>query len=262
MARRPPPKFCRSDDMYDHGPWPNMLSYFRAVIDNQILFIKNHAKDETPLRRPPFHRRDVHMSILETLLQTIPLVLPPPSHQIPLLWHPDLNAQNMIVSAEGQGASRFFLIDWQDTTVSPFFMQGTPPPLVIVDNVASNPRTAMMSYIGKLLSLEDRAPVLVYPHNGIIPLRKALYKIDELWDDLVEPGTLRPEALVKMCSSRVADEAEHVVGDGLLSDDQAVAQKTRDVIPLLKQQWATDDNFPEPYPFADGQYSFFLTWYP
>ncbi|KAJ8517402.1 hypothetical protein ONZ45_g5429 [Pleurotus djamor] len=297
----------RSDDMYDHGPWPNMLAYFRAVINNQILFIKNHAKDETPFRRPPFHRRDVHICILETLLQTIPLVLPPPSHQIPLLWHPDLNAQNIIVSAEGQGAARFLLIDWHDTTVSPFFMQGTPPPLVLVDNdefgfkpkdgvrapdpfpddleaagirpedegrarVAHQRVCRMMSYIGKLLSLEDRAPVLTLTLTLL-----ALYKIDELWDELAEPGTLRPEALVKMCSNRVADEAEHVVwdqwmeatdtaldwnacrGDGLLSDDEAVAQKTRDVIPLLKQQWATDDNFPEPYPFVDGQYSFFLT---
>ncbi|KAL0945745.1 hypothetical protein HGRIS_014889 [Hohenbuehelia grisea] len=318
----------RSDEMYDHGPWPDMLSYFRAVANNQILFLKHHAEDEAPFRRPPFHPRDVHISILETFLEAIPLVLPPPGHQIPLLWHPDLSAQNIIVDAEGRRSSCCLLIDWQDTTVSPFFMQGTPPPLIIVDDdeFGFKPKDGvrdpdpfpddleaagisatdedrarlmyervcrMMWYMGKLLNQEHRAPVLVYPHtdtlgmlphyitrsweDGIIPLRKALYKIDELWDYLAEPGTPRPAALVKMCHNRAADEAEHAMwdqwmeatataldwiacrDDGLLSENETVAQVTRDVIPQLKQQWATDDNFPEPYPFADGQYSFFLT---
>ncbi|KAL0951662.1 hypothetical protein HGRIS_008341 [Hohenbuehelia grisea] len=318
----------RSDSMYDHGPWLDTLSYFRAVANNQILFLKHHAKDEALFRRPPFHSRDVHISVIETFLETIPLVLPPPSHQIPLIWHPDLSAQNIIVDAEGHRTTCCLLIDWQDTTVAPFFMQGSPPPLVLVDNdeFGFKPKDGVRApdpfpedleaagisaadedrahiaykrvckelwYMGKLLKQEHRAPVLVYPHmdtlgmlphhitrsweDSIIPVRKALYKIDELWDYLTEPGTPRPAALVEMCRNRAADGAEHAAfdkwmdasataldwiacrDDGLLSEDKSVAEQTRSVIPQLKEQWATDVTFPKPYPFSDGMYSFFLS---
>ncbi|KAL0958568.1 hypothetical protein HGRIS_000708 [Hohenbuehelia grisea] len=317
----------RGDGMYDHGPWPDMLSYFRAIANNQLLFLKHHAKDETPFRRPPFHPRDVHVSILETYLKTIPLILPPSPLQTPLLWHPDISAQNIIVHAEDR-ASFCALIDWQDTAILPFFMQGTPPPLVIVDNdefgfipkdgvrppdpfpenladVGINPNDEplarllyervrkMMWYIGKLMKQEHRAPVLIFPHtdilgmlphyitrsweDGIIPVRKALYKIHDSWDDLAEPGVPRPTALVEMCRNRSADEAEDAQwsqwmaqteksldwiacrGDGLLSETEEVANLTKEAAPQLKQQWDTDDDFPDPFPFADGQYSFFLT---
>ncbi|KAL0952751.1 hypothetical protein HGRIS_006980 [Hohenbuehelia grisea] len=317
----------RGDGMYDNGPWPNILSYFIAVAQNQLLFLRHHAKDDAPFRRQPFHSRDVHEATIRTYIETIPLILPPEEAQTPMLWHPDLNAQNIIVDPDDRPVIHS-VIDWQDTAILPFFMQGTPPPLVMLDSdeFGFQPKDGIrepdpfpedpvahgidpkfislaqrewervrrkMWYIGKLLNQEHRSPVLTIPHtdiigmlpfnilrsweDGIFPVRKALHDIHDNWEDLAQPGVPRPAALVSFAQDRASTEAEDKKwakwmshseialdwiagqGDGRLSQNEDVARQTITLAPQLKDQWDTDDDFPDPYPFADGQYSFFLT---
>ncbi|KAL0947833.1 hypothetical protein HGRIS_013897 [Hohenbuehelia grisea] len=334
----------RGDKIYDHGPCelvqlpfavaptanllatsgPTMLAFFTAIAKNQLLFLEKHAKDDAPFRRPPFHSRDTHRAIIETYLETIPHVLPLDDAQTSLIWHPDLNAHNILIKPKGR-RSIVGIIDWQDTAIMPFLMQSSLPPLVIADDdefgfkpkdlirqpdpfpenpaahgISANdePRARvqherirrMMWYIGELLDQERRSPVLPAPcggtiamlplyivrswEDGIIPVRKALYTIHDSWDDLAQHGVSRPAALVDLCCNRAVDEVETkrwdfwisqseqalgciaCEGDGLV--DKELASEALEAAPNLKEEW-DKENLPGPYPFVDGQYSYFLS---
>ncbi|KAG8216322.1 hypothetical protein J3R82DRAFT_6392 [Butyriboletus roseoflavus] len=118
----------RSDLAINHGPWPNTLSYIKAIVDIEKRWLSTFAvprKPRDPFRRPENENVvDAHIRLLDNFLAVIPSMLPPDELCAPVLWHIDLHASNIFVPPEGP-PDILGLIDWQGISVRPLFLQAT-----------------------------------------------------------------------------------------------------------------------------------------
>ncbi|KAF8131139.1 kinase-like domain-containing protein [Boletus edulis] len=112
----------------DRGPWPDTLSYIRAIVDIEKQWLSTFAVPRTP--GDPFCRPDgenapeAHVHLLDDFLAVIPGILPPDVICGPVLWHIDFHASNILVPCEGS-SDIIGLIDWQGASVRPLFLQAT-----------------------------------------------------------------------------------------------------------------------------------------
>ncbi|KAI9455496.1 kinase-like domain-containing protein [Boletus coccyginus] len=112
----------------DHGPWPDTLSYIKAIVDIEKQWLSRFAvprKRCDPFRRPGSENvPDAHIRLLNNFLEVIPNILPPDELCAPVLWHIDLHASNVFVPSEGE-PDILGLIDWQGISVRPLFLQAS-----------------------------------------------------------------------------------------------------------------------------------------
>ncbi|KAF8446424.1 hypothetical protein L210DRAFT_3502028 [Boletus edulis BED1] len=110
----------------DRGPWPDTLSYIKAVIEIEKKWLANFAVPRN--RRDIFYRPnyeeepDTHIRLLDKFLAVIPCILPPEEFCAPMLWHTNLQAINIFVSSEGQ-PDIASIVGWQGISVGPLFLQ-------------------------------------------------------------------------------------------------------------------------------------------
>ncbi|KAH7889320.1 kinase-like domain-containing protein [Phlebopus sp. FC_14] len=115
----------RSDIRADRGPWPDALSYIKALIDIEKKWITNFAIPRQP--HDTFrcsgndNLPDTHIRLLDDFLAVLPSILPGEDLCTPVLWHNDLHAANIFVAPEGQ-PDISGLIDWQGISVRPLFL--------------------------------------------------------------------------------------------------------------------------------------------
>ncbi|KZT22686.1 hypothetical protein NEOLEDRAFT_1036601, partial [Neolentinus lepideus HHB14362 ss-1] len=111
----------------DRGPWPDMQTMIKSaaefqlrtmdtVVDLSSPHVKSNPSDVSLLRR-----------LLDICICIAPLIVPPvPAMTAPVLNHPDLSLNNLIVPLEDL-AFVHHVIDWQGATISPYCMQcGVP----------------------------------------------------------------------------------------------------------------------------------------
>ncbi|KAG6379580.1 kinase-like domain-containing protein [Boletus reticuloceps] len=117
----------------DRGPWPDTLSYVRAIVDIEKEWLSTFAvprKRGDPFRRPGSDNvPDAHARLLDDFLAVLPIVLPSDAICAPVLWHMDLHASNILVPRKGS-SEILGLLDWQGTTIRPLFLQATFAPCV------------------------------------------------------------------------------------------------------------------------------------
>ncbi|KAF8122597.1 kinase-like domain-containing protein [Boletus edulis] len=117
----------------DRGPWPDTLSYVRAIVDIEKAWLSTFAVPRErgdPFRRPGSDNDpDAHARLLDDFLAVLPIVLPSDAICAPVLWHMDLHASNILVPRQGSSGI-LGLLDWQGTTIRPLFLQATFAPCV------------------------------------------------------------------------------------------------------------------------------------
>ncbi|KAF8446300.1 hypothetical protein L210DRAFT_2969073 [Boletus edulis BED1] len=112
----------------DRGPWPDTLSYIKAIIEIEKQWLANFAVPRNP--RDIFYRPnhdeepDTHIRLLGNILAIIPSILPPDEFCAPMLWHTNLQAPNIFVSSEGP-PDIASIVGWQGISVGPLFLQAT-----------------------------------------------------------------------------------------------------------------------------------------
>ncbi|KDQ17263.1 hypothetical protein BOTBODRAFT_64281 [Botryobasidium botryosum FD-172 SS1] len=147
----------RSSMNIDHGPWPNINPYIRAVTICEIDWIRQHSNlPQAQLQPGARHKPEQHISLLERWLCLSSAVLPTESQlNAPVLSHPDLHAANLFVrsptpaaipgSTECTGVADTAkskppssditgIIDWQGATVRPLFETVVPQFLEVTPN--------------------------------------------------------------------------------------------------------------------------------
>ncbi|KAG8697466.1 Phosphotransferase enzyme [Ceratobasidium sp. 395] len=110
----------------DHGPWPDVQSYVKGVVQihqNWLASCARPYKVNVPPRRLDDLDSSAHIQLLEKLTVLSPGLLPPPNLCTHVLWHKDLHAKNILVTKSSPPS--ITLIDWQSTSVGPLFQQAT-----------------------------------------------------------------------------------------------------------------------------------------
>ncbi|KAJ5788891.1 phosphotransferase enzyme family protein [Penicillium psychrosexuale] len=110
----------------DRGPWLQPKDCVTSMARREILWLKNFAqpRQRTNLFMPTDYDilPEEHISLLEKFISVAPHLIPDkPGFSSPVLRHPDLNFANILLSP---GSSEIVgVIDWQASTIFPFFMQ-------------------------------------------------------------------------------------------------------------------------------------------
>ncbi|KZT69534.1 hypothetical protein DAEQUDRAFT_811307 [Daedalea quercina L-15889] len=129
----------------DRGPWPDMPTMIKAaaefqlramdtVVDFSSSRVKSKPSDIPLLRR-----------LLNICIRVAPLIVPSdPALTAPVLTHPDLTLNNLLVPPEGR-AYVHHVIDWQGASIAPYCMQcGVPTAIVYSDGVVPIPLDGSM----------------------------------------------------------------------------------------------------------------------
>ncbi|KAI0343378.1 hypothetical protein BDW22DRAFT_1427993 [Trametopsis cervina] len=116
------------------GPWPDLQTMIKSAAELQLRAIDAGLVDfSSP--RPRYKPSDIpHLQRLLHLCITIaPHIVPnDPDLTAPVLQHPDLSLQNIIVPPSGSPAATH-TIDWQGAAVSPFCISCAMPPAIAYD---------------------------------------------------------------------------------------------------------------------------------
>ncbi|KZT22671.1 hypothetical protein NEOLEDRAFT_1097383 [Neolentinus lepideus HHB14362 ss-1] len=129
----------------NRGPWPDMETMIKSaaefqlramdtVVDFSSPHVKSNPSDIPLLRR-----------LLNTCIRIAPLIVPPvPAITAPVLNHPDLSLNNLIVPPEDLAFVQH-VIDWQGATISPYCMQcGVPTAVAYTKGVILIPGDGSM----------------------------------------------------------------------------------------------------------------------
>ncbi|KZT64089.1 hypothetical protein DAEQUDRAFT_770014 [Daedalea quercina L-15889] len=116
-------QFWRGDRRFleiDRGPWRDLRSHIVAIIQCQIQWLRHyaipHPRDSPLYVSEEENDPQVHIELLEKLVQIVPLLPYEPWASSFHLWHPDLHAANLLVAESGHLNIRA-LLDWQTATV-------------------------------------------------------------------------------------------------------------------------------------------------
>ncbi|OSD05708.1 hypothetical protein PYCCODRAFT_1384679 [Trametes coccinea BRFM310] len=102
----------------DRGPWPDMHSYMRALASCARASID--AFPPEPSTKAKYHQ------LISDYEKLIPHISP---EQRPyVLWHPDLNARNIIVTESSEPCAVVGFVDWQGAIIAPDHLQLQIPP--------------------------------------------------------------------------------------------------------------------------------------
>ncbi|PWY86556.1 hypothetical protein BO94DRAFT_557014 [Aspergillus sclerotioniger CBS 115572] len=120
----------RNKTKIDRGPWLSPKYCFTSAARRETTCILNHAK---PQPRKTFLLPTLydiepseHISLLSKFLRLAPfLISTNPDHNSPILRHPDLSLDNILL--EPGSTIITSIIDWQDTVIFPLFMQAGYP---------------------------------------------------------------------------------------------------------------------------------------
>ncbi|KAI0070291.1 hypothetical protein K474DRAFT_1670237 [Panus rudis PR-1116 ss-1] len=124
----------------NRGPWPDMQTMIKSAAEFQLRAIDTVVDFSSPLVTSNSSDVPLLRRMLEICIRIAPLVVPnDPALTTPVLNHLDRSLANIIVEPEGHAYIRG-VIDWQGTTVSPFFMQcGLPSAIRYEDDVITIP---------------------------------------------------------------------------------------------------------------------------
>ncbi|PYH58589.1 aminoglycoside phosphotransferase family protein [Aspergillus niger CBS 101883] len=120
----------RNETKIDRGPWLSPKDCFTSAARRETACILQHAK---PRPRSTFllpTTSDIepseYTSLLSKFLKLAPSLVPTnPDHTSPILRHPDLNLNNILLAPNS--AKITSIIDWQDSIIFPLFMQAGYP---------------------------------------------------------------------------------------------------------------------------------------
>ncbi|PLB54903.1 hypothetical protein P170DRAFT_398674 [Aspergillus steynii IBT 23096] len=113
----------------DRGPWISPVDCVTAAARREMSIIQHHAKPQPRqvFLLPTNHNihPSEHISLLSQFLQLAPHLSPSGTYSAPTLRHPDLSLSNILLAP---GSTKIIsIIDWQDTVISPRFMQSGYP---------------------------------------------------------------------------------------------------------------------------------------
>ncbi|KAF8072086.1 phosphotransferase family protein [Lyophyllum atratum] len=120
----------------DRGPWKTPAEYLSAICRREQQWIRSYGSSEAlhPFSHHPAVTRDpsAHIAVLDLFNSVIPHIIPrgPPKITQPTLWHHDLNGGNIFISESELAQGRISItsvIDWQNTTVRPLYIQARVP---------------------------------------------------------------------------------------------------------------------------------------
>ena len=112
--------------------------YLSALCRREQQWIQLHASSQAlhAYRHHPPITRDpsAHLAVLDLFRSVIPQIIPfgPPELVQPTLWHRDLSGSNIFMSETEFARGRISItsiIDWQNTSVGPLYMQARVPNL-------------------------------------------------------------------------------------------------------------------------------------
>ncbi|KAL4243740.1 Mitochondrial inheritance protein 9 [Abortiporus biennis] len=112
---------CERQSMdLDRGPWPDVVSYFRAAALSEISFINSPYALRSSFRKAPLETREEHLKHLNDCLTLIPYIVPPAEFCSPTIWFPDASGTNIMTDSNFKITG---LIDWQQAVIAPYFTQ-------------------------------------------------------------------------------------------------------------------------------------------
>ncbi|KZT08422.1 uncharacterized protein LAESUDRAFT_649018 [Laetiporus sulphureus 93-53] len=102
----------------DRGPWPDMQSMIKSAAELQLRAMDTVVDFSSPLVKPNPSDIPLLRCLLNTCIRIAPFIIPSdPAMTAPVLNHPDLSLNNLIVPPEGL-AYVHHVIDWQGATIS------------------------------------------------------------------------------------------------------------------------------------------------
>ncbi|KAF8430848.1 hypothetical protein L210DRAFT_3729935 [Boletus edulis BED1] len=281
----------------DRGPWPDTLSYVRAIVDIEKEWLSTFAVPRErgdPFRRPGSDNDpDAHARLLDDFLAVLPIVLPSDAICAPVLWHMDLHASNILVPARARWASysaypigkarpsdRFSskpplhpASDTKATTASawPRLAFPTLPPDFpwLSEREQMHLRDQRYAY-GKFVVPSVRGASRTW-YQGTHHLRQALLKLREATTHAA-PGTPFP---IHWDADQVAT---HRAAYARLTTYAARVDKVTEALQLQGDGWVSNERYDKvrrasrrlwrrwdasesggPYPFQEGGWSWFLS---
>nr|XP_003188904.1 mitochondria protein Fmp29 [Aspergillus niger CBS 513.88] len=119
----------RSATKIDRGPWLSPNDCFTSAARRVTACILQHAKPRPRSTSTSYHsdiEPSEYTSLLSEFLKLAPSLVPTnPDHTSPILRHPDLNLNNILIAPNS--AKIASIIDWQDSIIFPLFMQAGYP---------------------------------------------------------------------------------------------------------------------------------------
>ncbi|KAG6371522.1 hypothetical protein JVT61DRAFT_9227 [Boletus reticuloceps] len=265
----------------DRGPWPDTLSYIKAVIEIEKKWLENFAVPRN--RRDIFYRPnheekpDSHIRLLDKFLAVIPSILPPDEFCAPMLWHTNLQAINIFVSSEGPPDIASIVVHRYDGDDRITIVPREPIlPLLPPDfDKYSKEEQAYLKREEKLAQLHKYyeaciiernalfAARMTYPHVDRIVALIALLDFERDWDDIAlgEPFPISwdasevarhrkayPKLTEHEWRVRAVAKALDLALDGWVTNEQYddVTRRNKIVIKHWKSRWGG------PYSFQEG----------
>lgn len=108
----------------------DLRSEISAALQCKIEWLKRFARPYP--RNSPLYRNErdnspeTHINVLQRCLQVIPFLPDPPEYSTFCVWHPDLQASNIMIDETGPLTPRYYL-DWQLATIDALLEVSVPP---------------------------------------------------------------------------------------------------------------------------------------
>ncbi|OJJ67770.1 hypothetical protein ASPBRDRAFT_199991 [Aspergillus brasiliensis CBS 101740] len=121
----------RSSLRIDRGPYKDAIDVLRSPALKELAFLRTYGRPRYPFERAYRESTDYrlsdpseHIDWLESYLKIAPYLLPSKEFLRPVLRHPDLQPNNILVSDDLDIVG---LIDWQHASVLPLFLAAGIP---------------------------------------------------------------------------------------------------------------------------------------
>lgn len=214
----------RASMSIERGPWETAHDYLKALANNQIKWLSQHAVREPPTdmfqKSDAQNSPDAHIALYKKYLGISPYIFPKDERMTrSTLWHWDMHAANFFVKDDRITS----LIDWQSTWAGPLFLQYRYPKLVnytgeVMLRFPSNYKDMEKSEKDRVANLVERSlvqylyetetkkqnPLVVevndIPHGttrrqtiefaddtwegDILPFRQCLIRLERHWDEM------------------------------------------------------------------------------
>jgi hypothetical protein len=114
------------------SPGSSTHQYWTAICEREIAWISKYAvprTEDNPLRQEDSQEDPLcHIQQLKRCVSVAPLMTPPLPMSVGTLWHEDLNFRNIMVSTD-INPRIISIIDWQNTSIGPLYLQFREPQL-------------------------------------------------------------------------------------------------------------------------------------
>ncbi|KAF7763887.1 hypothetical protein Agabi119p4_8424 [Agaricus bisporus var. burnettii] len=253
----------------DRGPWPDVASYLKSAATFQLKALDAGIGFGPP--QPRSKKSDIPQlrRLLELCIQLAPFVVPHGKLSEPVLAHPDLSLGNLIVSPDGPPSVQG-IIDWQFSTVEPYFQQCSIPRYILFSEKIGGVQVGLIS------TLPDNYDQMSPAEKEFMDVELMLATRQNNWQELGKYCHIAPEVSCPLDFTEEEIAAHEIEAQNwakytqysemlfnyLRADESGIVndsdfERAVSIMDDCRKEWA-EFGVKGPFPIVEGGYSYHL----